>query len=81
MITGVSSGARRVFTLVMPTDKATSPSLRYVMTLLDVPPGQVPTRITPARSPASRPKVFPSINASRGIIVNWAIQPIRISFG
>ena len=41
------------------------------MTLLAVPPGHVPTRITPARSPSSSPKSFPSPKASRGMTEEW----------
>ena len=47
MIKGVRIGDRTVDTLVMVTDRARSPLLMKVMTLLDVPPGQVPTRTTP----------------------------------
>ena len=81
VIRGVRKGASSVLTLVMPTESATSPLLRKVMTLLAVPPGQVPTRTTPARSPASRPKILPSANARRGIMVNWAAHPSRMSRG
>ena len=55
-----------VFTLVIPTERATFPLLMYVMTLLEVPPGHVPTRITPAKSPASSPKIFPKEKAKTG---------------
>lgn len=44
---GVAKGASTVDTEVMPTDKATSPLAKYVITFDEVPPGQVPTSITP----------------------------------
>ena len=50
------------------------------MTLLEVPPGHVPTRITPAKSPASSPKIFPKEKVKTGITVNCARQPIKTSF-
>ena len=40
-------GEINVDTLVIVTDRGTSPLLMKVMTLDDVPPGQVPTRTTP----------------------------------
>ena len=81
MIVGVSTGARIVLILVMLTDKATSPLERKVITLLDVPPGHVPTRITPTVRAGSRLNILHNIKARRGIIVNWATQPIITSFG
>ena len=44
---GVMIGEINVDTLVIVTDRGTSPLLMKVMTLDDVPPGQVPTRTTP----------------------------------
>src|SRR5699024_2624001 len=44
---GVTIGARRVVTDVAVTDKAMFPFARKVITLLDVPPGEQTTRITP----------------------------------
>ena len=51
---GVMIGEMSVDTLVIVTDKGTSPLLMKVMTLDDVPPGQVPTRTTPTVSAGSR---------------------------
>ena len=65
----------------MPTDSAVSPPDRYVMTLLDVPPGQVPTRTMPTSSSSLTPKAFPSPNASSGITMNCARQPAVTSLG
>ena len=63
-------GARTVDAIVMETESATSPRARYVMTLDEVPPGQVPTRITPAASSGGREKACASIHAKRGMMPN-----------
>ena len=81
VIAGVKNGASRVLTLVIPTERATSPLERQVITLLDVPPGQVPTSTTPAKSAGSSRNTLPNANASSGITVNWATQPTMMSFG
>ena len=44
---GVTNGAKMVETVVMPTEKATSPLHKKLMILLDTPPGQHPTKIMP----------------------------------
>ena len=67
--------------LVMPTDSAVSPPDKYVMTLLDVPPGQVPTRTTPTSSSSLRPKILPRPKARSGMITNCATQPVITSRG
>ena len=54
VISGVNMGESRVFVLVIQTERAISPFAKYVMTLLAVPPGHVPTKITPAISAESR---------------------------
>ena len=59
-----------MFTEVIPTERATSPPERYVMTLLAVPPGHAPTRMTPASSAVSNPNKVPSPKARSGITVN-----------
>ena len=51
---GVMIGEINVDTLVIVTDRGTSPLLIKVMTLDDVPPGQVPTRTTPTVKAESR---------------------------
>ena len=81
VMAGVRIGASSVLIVVIPTDNATSPLLRYVITLLEVPPGQIPTSITPASRPVSNENIFPSKNASSGIIVNCAIHPRMMFFG
>ena len=70
-----------MFTLVIPTLNATSPRERYVITLLDVPPGHVPTSTTPAINAVSRPKTMLNPHANNGIIVNCATVPRRTYFG
>ena len=49
-------GERTVETLVMVTESATSPLDIKVITLEEVPPGQVPTSTTPAVRAGSRSK-------------------------
>ena len=44
---GVTKGAGRVLTVVMPTEKATSPWQRKLIMLLLTPPGHEPTRMMP----------------------------------
>ena len=78
---GVRTGARIVEHAVMPTERATSPLERYVMTLEEVPPGQVPTRMTPIASSGLRLKTFVRTKARSGITVNCAMQPMMTSFG
>ena len=80
-MSGVTNGAKRVLTAVIPTENGTSPLAKYVMTLLAVPPGQAPTSITPAVRPASRPKAEHRTYAARGIIVNCAAHPTATSLG
>ena len=81
VIAGVTTGASKVLTLVIPTESATSPFDRYVITFDDVPPGQVPTRTTPAIRAGSRLKILLNKNARIGIIRNCARQPQKMSFG
>ena len=78
---GVRNGARRVETIVIPTDKGTSPSAIYVITLLAVPPGQHPTRITPSARSEFKLNIRAIIQADKGITVYWMIHPIAIYFG
>ena len=51
------------------------------MTLEEVPPGQVPTRMTPTASSGGRRNSFVSKKAMSGIKVNWQSAPITTSFG
>ena len=57
---GVRIGDRSVETVVMVTDRARSPLLIKVMTLDAVPPGQVPTRTTPAVRAGPKSKAWQS---------------------
>ena len=51
------------------------------MTFEDVPPGQVPTRMTPAASSGGRENACASTHARRGMMPNWATVPIKTSRG
>ena len=48
---GVATGASSVEAVVIPTEKATSPRQRNDMMFEETPPGQHPTRISPAAIP------------------------------
>lgn len=74
-------GAMMVVHAVMPTDSATSPFARYVMTLELVPPGHEPTRITPTASSGGSWNTIVSRNASTGMITNCARMPTMTAFG
>ena len=52
-----------------------------VITLLAVPPGQHPTRITPRAKSAGNLNATAKIHATTGIIVNCAMQPMITSLG
>ena len=80
-ITGVIIGEIIVDTVVIPTEKATSPPQRYDMMLDDTPPGQQPTRISPRAMASGRCNIFVNANARNGIIAYCAIAPIQISNG
>ena len=51
------------------------------MTLEAVPPGQQPTKITPNANSLGRENAHASPHARSGMTVNWARQPMKISFG
>ena len=55
---GVTIGANRVVAIVIDTDKATSPFAKYETTLDAVPPGQVPTKITPIANSGGKAKIL-----------------------
>ena len=78
---GVISGAASVEVIVIPTESATSPPAIYVITLLAVPPGQHPTRITPSARSVGRCISWHNPHATTGMIVYCATNPITISFG
>ena len=78
---GVTTGAIMVVHAVMPTESATSPLDRYVITLEDVPPGQQPTRMTPTASSVGSWKMVTSRNASSGMMMNWEQMPTITALG
>ena len=78
---GVIMGARRVEAVVIPTENATSPLQRKDMMLLDTPPGQQPTSIMPMERYGLSPNACVRKYAMRGISVNCAHAPMRISHG
>ena len=80
-MSGVRIGESSVETLVIVTDKARSPLDMKVMTLEDVPPGQVPTKTTPAVRAGSKLKAIASKKASEGMIRYWAQTPTKTSTG
>ena len=67
--------------IVIPTESATSPPAIYVITLLAVPPGQQPTRITPSASSVGSFKIIQRVQAISGMIVYCDTNPISTSFG
>jgi hypothetical protein len=83
---GVTTGARRVLVVVIPTENATSPLHRYDIILLETPPGQHPTRIIPTIigfgiSIPTYPTPTVNDHAIRGMSENCAHVPIRMSHG
>ena len=66
---------------VMPTDSATSPFDREVMTLDDVPPGQQPTRITPTASSVGSWNMRHKTHARKGMMMNCEKMPVMTAFG
>ena len=78
---GVTKGAKRVDTVVIPTEKATSPLQRKLMILLDTPPGQHPTRIMPVARYGLSPKTRVKAHATSGIMEYCATAPIQMSMG
>lgn len=72
---GVIIGDKRVEILVIVTDKGTSPLLMKVMTLDDVPPGQVPTKTTPTVRAGSRRNTVDRRKARKGMTKYWAQTP------
>ena len=78
---GVINGERIVDTVVIPTEKATSPPQRYDMIFEETPPGQHPTSISPSPIPSESPRTFVIPKAKKGIIRYCAIAPTHISNG
>ncbi len=74
-------GEITVETAVNETDNATSPFARKVMTSDAVPPGTVPTRISPTVKAVSRENALARVNAIIGIMMYWAEIPTAIALG
>jgi hypothetical protein len=72
VISGVNMGEITVETAVKETDNATSPFARKVMTSDAVPPGTVPTRMSPAVKAVSRENALARVKAIRGIMIYCA---------
>ena len=81
VIAGVNIGASIVEMLVIPTDNATSPCAKKLITLEDVPPGHVPTNTKPTNNASSILNNFPNTNANNGIIVNCDKHPMITFLG
>ena len=81
VINGVKIGEIKVETVVRETDNATSPFERNVITSEAVPPGTVPTRISPIVNAISREKILANAKAIMGIIRYCAATPTAISLG
>ncbi len=65
----------------MVTESGTSPFARKLMTFDEVPPGQQPTRITPAAISGGSESALQRIQAVTGMITNCPMTPIRTSSG
>ena len=78
---GVTIGEMTVDTAVKDTDNAKSPFARKVITSDAVPPGTVPTRISPTVNPASSENRLARANAISGIMIYCAETPTKISLG
>ena len=74
-------GLSTVEQLVMVTEKGTSPWLMKVITLEEVPPGQVPTSTTPTVRAGSRWKALDSRKARPGMTKYWAQTPKKMFLG
>lgn len=81
VIKGVNIGEISVEIAVKDTDNATSPFERKVITSEAVPPGTVPTRISPIVNAVSSENMLANIKANRGIIIYCVEIPISMSLG
>ncbi len=79
--TGVSRGASRVETVVIATERATSPLARYDTTFDAVPPGQQPTRMTPAASAGGSCSAAAISQPRNGMMAYCATTPITTGMG
>ena len=73
--------AKTVDKAVMITESATSAFAIKLMTLLAVLPGAHPTRINPAENSGGSELYLASLEANRGIIVNWDTNPSNTNCG
>mmetsp|Transcript_20256 Transcript_20256/g.61479 ORF Transcript_20256/g.61479 Transcript_20256/m.61479 type:complete len:230 (-) Transcript_20256:89-778(-) len=78
---GVMKAAATVEQEVMSTLSATSPPPMSVTRLLAVPPGQHPTRMTPARSSAGSPAAPLATRPARGMKMYWHKKPLSTDLG
>ena len=78
---GVMIGEIRVDTLVIATDRATSPFDRKVITLEEVPPGTEPSISRPTASAGFRSSTQATKIARSGMITNWATTPMMTGTG
>ena len=81
VINGVNIGEITVETAVKETDNAASPFAIKVMTSDAVPPGTVPTRMSPTVNAVSRENALARVKAIRGIMIYCAEIPTVIALG
>ena len=65
----------------MVTESGTSPFARKLMTFEEVPPGQQPTRITPAAISGGSERALQRSHAVTGMMTNCPMTPMRTSSG
>lgn len=78
---GMKRTERRVEMRVRTTESGTLAPARRQTTLLAVPPGETPTRMTPAARGGGRERRRETMVARRGIRVYWAATPRRTRRG
>lgn len=74
-------GAMSVDTLVMATERATSPLAKKAMTFEDVPPGTEPSISKPTAKAGFRRSNLATSTAPSGMITNWATTPMSTGIG
>src|SRR5690625_4349241 len=78
---GVNIGASNVDTAVTETDSAVFPFARKVITFDAVPPGPLPTKMTPTATSGGSSNTVAKPKASNGMIVNCASTPMKTLLG
>ena len=78
---GVSTGAKKVATVVRETEYATSAFERYEITLLVMAPGAAPVITNPRITMSGRCSARPIPSESNGIMVNWQRVPNSTASG